>query len=113
VAELEPPLRIPRPAELDASGLATVTVEDRDIVILLQDGVLRAVDRWCPHEEGDMGMGMMFRGNIKCPLHGYIFNLTTGRCLNAFGLFARVYQVDEDDGDLVLTALSKPAGRGL
>jgi nitrite reductase/ring-hydroxylating ferredoxin subunit len=60
-----------------------------------------------------MGEGMMFRGNIKCPVHGYIFSLTKGRCLNAFGMSARVYQVDQEGDDLVLTAISEPSGRDL
>jgi nitrite reductase/ring-hydroxylating ferredoxin subunit len=56
---------------------------------------------------------MRFRGDIKCPVHGYIFSLTKGRCLNQFGMFARVYQVDEDGPDLILTAISQASGRGL
>ena len=112
MAEIEPPIRVPRPAELSERGLAVVTAADREVVIVAQDGVLRAIDRWCPHEDGDLGEGMMFRGNIKCPIHGYIFSLEKGRCLNAFGLLARVYSVDEEGDDLVLTALSLPAGRG-
>jgi nitrite reductase/ring-hydroxylating ferredoxin subunit len=55
---------------------------------------------------------MMFRGNIKCPIHGYIFSLTAGRCLNAFGMAARVYEVGDDGDDLVLRALSQPSARG-
>ena len=112
LAELEPPIRIPRPPELSNRDLAIVAANEREIVILSHDGALHAIDRWCPHEEGDLGEGMMFRGDIKCPVHGYIFSLTKGRCLNAFGLFARVYRVDEDGSDLVLTALTQPAGRG-
>jgi nitrite reductase (NADH) small subunit len=90
-----------------------VAAADREIVILAQDGMLRAIDRWCPHEDGDLGEGMMFRGNIKCPVHGYIFSLTKGRCLNAFGMIARVYQVDEEGDDLVLTAISEPSNRDI
>jgi nitrite reductase/ring-hydroxylating ferredoxin subunit len=110
--ELEPPIRVRRPSDLAERGLAIVEAGDREIVILVQDGPLRAVDRWCPHEDGDLGEGMMFRGNIKCPVHGYIFSLTAGRCLNAFGMAARVYEVGDDGDELVLRALSQPATRG-
>jgi nitrite reductase/ring-hydroxylating ferredoxin subunit len=110
--EIDPPIRVRRPHDLTDRGLAIVEAGDREIVILVQDGVLRAVDRWCPHEDGDLGEGMMFRGNIKCPIHGYIFSLTAGRCLNAFGMAARVYEVGDDGDDLVLRALSQPSARG-
>ena len=110
---LEAPIRVPVPEELRARGLAIVEAGDREIVVLVVDGVLRAIDRWCPHEEGDLGEGMMFREDIKCPVHGYIFSLTKGRCLNTFGMAARVYLVEEEQDDLVLTAVSRPTGRGL
>jgi len=114
VAEgLEPPIRVPTPPELEGRGLAIVEAADREIVILSAAGELRAIDRWCIHEDGDLGEGMMFRDDIKCPIHGYIFSLTKGRCLNVFGMYARVYQVERDGPDLVLTAISQPAGRGL
>jgi nitrite reductase/ring-hydroxylating ferredoxin subunit len=114
VAEgLEPPIRVPVPDELRSRGLAVVESDGREIVVLVVDGTLRAVDRWCPHEEGDLAEGMMFRGDIKCPVHGYIFSLTKGRCLNTFGLSTRVYRVEEEPSCLVLTAISEPAGRGV
>ena len=106
-------IRVSLPKELEAQGLAIVQAEGRDIVVVSVDGVLRAIDRWCPHEDGDLGEGMMFRGDIKCPVHGYIFSLTKGRCLNAFGMVARIYGVEVHGGDLLLTELSQPAGRGL
>jgi nitrite reductase/ring-hydroxylating ferredoxin subunit len=50
---LETPLRVPAPERLRQEGLAIVEVADREIVVLVQDGALRAIDRWCPHEDGD------------------------------------------------------------
>jgi nitrite reductase/ring-hydroxylating ferredoxin subunit len=107
----EEPLRVPLPEALRSEGLAIVQAADRQIVVLEVDGALRAIDRWCPHEDGDLGEGMMFRGDIKCPVHGYIFSLARGRCLNAFGLSARVYQVEESDGYLELIAISQASNR--
>jgi len=109
----EPSIRVPVPQDLHERGLVIVETDDREIVVLVEAGTLRAIDRWCPHEDGDLGEGMMFRGNIKCPVHGYIFSLTKGRCLNTFGMTARVYEVKQEGDDLVLTAVSQPMGRGL
>ena len=106
-------IRVPVPDELGSNGLALVRADEREIVVLSVDGALRAVDRWCIHEDGDLAEGMMFRGNIKFPVHGYIFNLANGRCLNAFGMVARVYAVEMDGNELLLTELTQPAGRGL
>ena len=78
-----------------------------DVVILLQDGVYRAVDRWCPHEDGDLGEGMMYGKNIKCPVHGYIFDLVKGQCINQFMLKIGVYAVAVDGDHLLLAPQTK------
>ncbi len=48
----------------------------------------------------------MFGRNIKCPVHGHIYDLQRGRCLNTAGYSARVYTVEVADGDLVLRPVS-------
>ena len=105
------PIRIPFPDGLFESGIATAVADGQEIVILKQDDGYRAVDRWCPHEEGDMGEGMMYGKNIKCPVHGYIFDLAKGQCVNQFMMSIAVYAVDVDGVDLLLTQLSDTKGR--
>ena len=84
-------LRVQLPPEIEAAGHAIVKAPDGHEVILLEaDGQLRAIDRLCPHEDGDMGECWMVGANIKCPVHGYIFNLRDGRCLNRRGYYAQV-----------------------
>jgi nitrite reductase/ring-hydroxylating ferredoxin subunit len=105
------PVRIPFPDGLSQSGIATAVAEGQEIVILKQDDGYRAVDRWCPHEEGDMGEGMMYGKNIKCPVHGYIFDLAIGQCINQFTMSIAVYAVAVDGDDLLLMQLSNTKGR--
>ncbi len=92
--------RVPYPKNLDDDDLAIVEVDGRDVVLLKVDGEIRAVDRVCPHEEGDLGEGIVFAKNIKCPVHGWIFDLTTGRCLNQRGNWTTVYDV-QVEGDSI------------
>jgi nitrite reductase/ring-hydroxylating ferredoxin subunit len=105
------PIRIPIPQGLRENGLATAVANGQEIVILKQDDGYRAVDRWCPHEEGDLGEGMMYGKNIKCPVHGYIFDLTKGQCINQFTMSLAVYDVQLDGEYLLLTQLSETKGR--
>jgi nitrite reductase (NADH) small subunit len=105
------PISVPRPAALDANGIAVIEAGGREIVVLRQGDDLRAIDRWCPHEDGDLAEGMMFGKNIKCPVHGFIFDLTKGQCLNHFSLVTRVYTVSVVGADLVLTEVVKPTGQ--
>lgn len=103
-------IRIPIPPGLLDDGIAVAVADGIDVVILRQDDVYRAVDRWCPHEDGDLGEGMMFGKDIKCPVHGYIFDLTKGQCINQFTLKIGVYAVDLDGDELLLTPLSRASG---
>ena len=99
-------IRAPIPDELLKDGIATLAIDDREIVVVSEEGGYRAIDRWCPHEDGDLGEGLMFGKHIKCPIHGYIFELTKGQCLNQLNIRARVYAVEVDQEEIVLRPLS-------
>jgi nitrite reductase/ring-hydroxylating ferredoxin subunit len=53
---------------------------------------------------------MMFGKNLKCPVHGYIFDLTKGQCINQFMMTIAVYAVDVEGDELVLTQVSETKG---
>ena len=55
----------------------------------------------------------MYGKNIKCPVHGYIFDLSKGQCINQFMLKIRVYAVEVDGDELLLTARSKTSGEAI
>lgn len=53
------------------------------VVALCQD----ETDRWvsaftpiCPHAMGDLSYGMIYKGQVECPVHGYRFDMQTGVC---------------------------------
>ncbi len=106
MAQQDEVIRIPMPSDLTTFGIATVSVDGRDIVILAQDHGYRAIDRWCPHDDGDLGEGLMFGDHMKCPVHGFIFELAKGQCLNQFNLKARVYEVEVTQEEILLRPLS-------
>lgn len=95
--------KVPYPPELDADDVAIVQAGGRDVVLLKVDGEVKAIDRVCPHEEGDLGEGLMFGKNVKCPVHGWIFELTTGRCLNQRGYGITIYGVEVEGDSISLT----------
>ncbi len=97
-------IKVKFPPELDREGLAVVEEGGRAIVLLRVEDQYRAIDRDCPHEQGNLGEGLMFGKHIKCPLHGFIFDLTDGRCLNQRGYSSQVYDVKLDGDWVVLEA---------
>lgn len=53
---------------------------------------LSACTATCPHAGGNMADGSLDKyGNIICPLHGYGFDLHTGRDISGEGYFLKIY----------------------
>ncbi len=70
------------------------------LVVLRHGGDYVVMDRWCPHQGGDMAQGRVVAKTLKCPLHGYMFSLDNGRGLNCRGYNARLHEVQVVDGTL-------------
>jgi nitrite reductase/ring-hydroxylating ferredoxin subunit len=62
----------------------------------------------CPHAMGDLSYGMIYRGQVECPVHGYRFDAATGECVWPAGESPlRIYPTRVVDG-LVYVKVEKP-----
>ncbi|MGB1251624.1 MAG: Rieske (2Fe-2S) protein [Candidatus Promineifilaceae bacterium] len=61
--------------------LTALTVDDVDILLTRLDGEIIAFSGSCPHAAADLGDGTLHRDRISCPLHGWKFDLRSGRTL--------------------------------
>lgn len=43
------------------------------------DGVVYAIRNQCPHMGGDLGEGLLTGDVVRCPDHGWKFNVKTGK----------------------------------
>ncbi len=57
-------------------------VGDYDIAVFNVDGEFFAIDDVCPHFAGSLHEGTVAGGIVTCPLHGWSFDLRTGRQTN-------------------------------
>ncbi len=69
----------------DGGGL-TIEVQGRRYAVFLHEDRIHVLDDACPHVGASLGEGVISRGEITCPWHGWHFDLCTGR--NADGLDA-------------------------
>jgi nitrite reductase/ring-hydroxylating ferredoxin subunit len=90
------PLDAPRPVE----------VEGVELVLLRQGDRYVAMDRWCPHSDGDLAKGRLLGKALKCPLHGFMYSVDTGRGVNCPGFAVRVHEV-RVDGDVLSVRLER------
>lgn len=81
------------------------------VVVLYQDGAGRSVSAFtpiCPHAMGDLSYGTLYDRQVECPVHGYRFDVRTGRCTFPEGESPmKVYPVRVVD-DVVYVKLDKP-----
>ncbi len=78
-----------------------------------REGGLCATEALCPHRQGPLADGFVGGGKVYCPLHGFAFDLTTGRCLNSTSGAVRTFKVAKSpQGDILLGAPGRNGGRG-
>jgi nitrite reductase/ring-hydroxylating ferredoxin subunit len=82
------------------AGPQAIVVDGVELVLLRHGERYVALDRWCPHSEGDMAKGRVLGKGLKCPLHGFMYSLENGRGLNCPGFALQVHEVRVDDGVL-------------
>ncbi len=63
-------------AEGEVRALA---VGEKQAAVVRLDGELHALDGRCPHQGGPLGEGNLCEGALRCPWHGYDFDLKTGK----------------------------------
>ena len=58
----------------------TFAVADREIAVFrLRGGDVHATQARCPHRDGRLADGLLGGCTLICPLHGYKFDVATGR----------------------------------
>ncbi|HSK07928.1 MAG TPA: FAD-dependent oxidoreductase [Acidimicrobiia bacterium] len=79
-------------------------VDGKQVVVVRTSEGLRAVAGSCTHYGGPLGDGLCVAGQIRCPWHHAIFDLTTGEAVGAPALDpVRVYRCTERDGRVYVT----------
>jgi len=86
--------------ELSLRRMKRVVVDGRDIALFSENGRIFAVQNDCPHQH----FSMLHEGELKdcritCPMHGWTFDLQTGRATNGSGRLKR-YAVKVADGSV-------------
>jgi nitrite reductase/ring-hydroxylating ferredoxin subunit len=58
------------------------------VLVALVDGVPRALEDACNHAGASLSEGIRVRHGacVTCPMHGYVFDLATGRLVEPHGL---------------------------
>ncbi len=69
-------------ADVPPGTMKCVSVGSTRVLLANCDGVIRAADEMCTHEDASLCLGSLRGHLVKCPLHGSRFDLTTGAVLD-------------------------------
>ncbi len=103
---------VAKPEDLPPGQSLQVTVDGKEVALFNVDGAYYAVGGRCPHRSGPLAKGRVEKvpgtaaavpGTdvrpgaevlaVRCPLHGWLFELETGKCLTRPGSGVAVYPV--------------------
>ena len=80
-----------------------VEVKGEPITLFNIDGVLFSIFDRCPHKKtAPLVRGTLNGKGVKCPNHGYRFDLKTGKCDRGREWDTRVYQVKITGGKILV-----------
>ena len=68
--------------DLEARGQRVVKVGERQVLLLLHEGQVRALDNRCPHMGYPLSKGTLTNGVLRCHWHHWRFDLCSGGCFN-------------------------------
>jgi nitrite reductase/ring-hydroxylating ferredoxin subunit len=74
------------------------------VLVALVDGAPVAIEDACNHAGASLAEGERKGSCVSCPMHGYLFELTTGRLVEPRGLCddQRTFVADVDGDDVVV-----------
>lgn len=112
-----------REGEIPEGGFSLVQVEGREIGIYYVNGEYHAIHNYCPHQGAPMCAGLVSGTTlpsdvysyeygkagqiIRCPWHGWEFDLKTGKALFNEKVRVRKYTVEIEDGKIGILIGSK------
>lgn len=71
---------IPLAEATEGRGKVVPVAGRSDLAVFLLEGLPRVLENRCPHRDGDLGEGDVFKGQVYCPLHAWPFDLVSGQC---------------------------------
>ncbi|MCM8811552.1 MAG: nitrite reductase small subunit NirD [Candidatus Omnitrophica bacterium] len=101
-------VRVASAADVPPGGSCLVQVDGKDVALFNVDGRFFAVGNRCPHRSGPLVRGRVEKIEekcaVRCPLHGWLFDLESGRCLTRASATVPTFPVLCEEGQVLLGA---------
>lgn len=78
---------------LEEGMIKEVIIAGTAIALTKQEGKIFAFENDCPHAGGPLSEGQCDSGQVRCPYHGWAFDLESGECLTNSDFSIELYEV--------------------
>ena len=75
---------------------------DKVICVANVNGQFSAMDNVCLHRGGPLGQGVVEKGKIVCPWHGWAYDPKTGQATHNPAAKVAVYSLKIENGDVMV-----------
>jgi nitrite reductase/ring-hydroxylating ferredoxin subunit len=91
---------IARVCDLPPEGRLEVALQGRRIALFRTPSGVFATAAECPHRGGPLVAGWVDKETVYCPLHGWEFDLRTGKCAGHEGKSVECYEVSIEEDEI-------------
>ncbi|MBG87867.1 MAG: hypothetical protein CMO80_13315 [Verrucomicrobiales bacterium] len=82
----------------------TVMVSGKRLALFNLDGTFHAIDDECPHVGAPLAGGWIDGNTVACPLHGWEFEIKTGKGVTVPRCSVNTYPVRIENGEVEIDA---------
>jgi nitrite reductase/ring-hydroxylating ferredoxin subunit/rhodanese-related sulfurtransferase len=105
IAEPEKRLvKVARKSEIDPGTARSIDVAGRALALVRVGDAFYAVDGQCLHRGGSLGNGVLEGSALACPMHGWRYDVTTGRAEHDPRMALVCHRVVVDGDDILVQA---------
>ena len=96
-------VRVAAVSEISPGDMKVVEVGGEQVLLVNVEGTIHACDDVCTHSYASLSEGDLEGAEIQCPLHGAMFNVTTGEAITPPAEEAlRLFEVRIDGDDVLV-----------
>ena len=75
-----------------------VRIGNKEVLLIRKDGEVFALEDRCPHMNCHLQGGALHDYSLKCPCHGWIFDIRSGAYVASDKIKVNVYETQVKDG---------------
>jgi nitrite reductase (NADH) small subunit len=75
---------------------------DKTICVANVNGTITAMDNVCLHRGGPLGQGVIEKGKVVCPWHGWAWDPKTGQAVHNPNAKLALYPLKIENGDVLI-----------